>query len=180
MATINPNGIPGLLPAGNALLNRDPEQLKRMEDDLISKVQKALEQAEISKRIFGIFSIDDLEGKQEKELCGGIAIGVGYLGASEVTRHEQLNVDRSRAAKSVEFSYMILLAIPADEYCEVRYDGLQLLTLLRQGILGSTIDGDTTNRTWDFVQEKPDIGESSRSMLYYSQVWRTVMQATGK
>jgi len=178
MATVNPNGFGQ--PSGTQLVNLDPEQLQRMEDDLITKVQAALTEANLMQRIFGIFSIDDLEHKQESELCGGIAIGVGYLGAQELERNSQLNVDRSRAAKSTEFNYMVLLAIPTDESCSTRYDGLKLLTLLRQGILGSTIDGDTTNRTWDFVQEKPDISESSRTMLYYSQVWRVVMQATGK
>lgn len=181
MATVNPNNFG--LTSGLPLLNLDPEQLQRMEDDLAQKVQDALAGLTLSVKIHGIFSIDDLENKRVSDLCNGpsMAIGIGYLG-SEGLERPQRNVTTSHgnAAKAVEFSYMILLAIPADDKCTRRYDGMKLLAALRNRILGSTIDGDRVNRVWDFVQEKPDIGESSKEMLYYSQVWRTVMQATGK
>jgi hypothetical protein len=154
-----------------------------MEADLIRKSTEALQCADLSLRVFGVFSLDDMENMLVNDLRNGIAVGVGYLG-SQATPHSapnQLNVDRGNAARGVEFSYMLLLAIPTQNgCCDVRYDALELLASLRNRILGSTIQGDVVNRTWDFVQEKPDISESSLSVLYYSQVWRTVLMATGK
>lgn len=161
------------------LLNLDDTMIERMEADLVSKVQAAYNAAGVDVAVYGVFSLDDLEKKQESELCGAIGIGVGYLGAEPTPNvGTQLNVSRGVAAKPIDFMYVIILAVPT-QGCDERFPATKLLTVMRRKIMGSTISGDEVNRTWMFVKEGPQISESSDTMLYYSQVWRVALSQTG-
>lgn len=164
------------------LLNLDDTMIERMEADLVSKVQAAYNAAGVEVAVYGVFSLDDLEKKQESELCGAIGIGVGYLGAEptgvDTNPKAALNVSRGEAMKALDFMYMIILAVPTNG-CDERFPATKLLTIMRRKIMGSTISGDEVNRTWAFVKEGPQISESSDTMLYYSQVWRVALPQTG-
>ena len=164
-----------------ARLNQDLEMIERMELDLIAKTQTAYETADMTPAIHGVFSIDDLENKSEADLCQKLAVGVGYEGAEPHSiLKTQGNVGSNNAAKAVDFIFRIILAVPTGPECTERFSATKLLTILRLGILGSTVAGDITNRTWEFVREYPNIQESTETMLYYSQVWRVELIATGQ
>lgn len=156
------------------LLNQDIEMIERMELDLVSKSQTAFTAAGLTANIHGVYSLDDLEEKEVSDLCGLLAIGVGYAGAEPYNAHKvPLNTaPGGDAAKAVDFLFHIILAVPHGKGCTERYSATKLLTVLRQGILGTSCSGDTTNRTWAFVKEFPNIVDSTEAMLYYSQVWR--------
>ena len=164
-------------------LNEDVDMIERMEVDLASKAQTAYAAAGISASIHGVYSLDDLEAKLEEELCGRIALGVGYLGAQPTYlnsgRHENVNVDQGAAAKSISYVFAMILAVPFDTNCTQRYDATKLLTILRRGILGSIVSGDRTTRTWSFVREFPNTEESTKTMAYYSQMWEVKVIETG-
>lgn len=155
------------------MLNKDNSMLQRMELDLVNKVTAAYNAAGLTANIHGVFSLDDLEQKEESDLCGLLAVGVGYAGAEPAEPRGQLNTaPGGSAAKMVDFMFHLILAVPHGLNCVERYEATKLLTVLRNSILGSSCSGDATNRTWAFVKEFPNIADSSDTMLYYSQVWR--------
>jgi hypothetical protein len=166
-----------------ARLNADYDMIERMELDLVTKAQAAFTAAGLTVNVHGVFSIDDLENKTESDLCSKIAIGVGYMGA-ELTSYKvdpkvPLNVSAGLAAKTVDFLFSIILGVPTGDACEERYNATKLLTALRRHILGSMVSGDRASRNWNFVKESPNISESTKTMLYYSQVWRVAIVEVG-
>lgn len=159
-------------------LIEDPALLERLEEDLLDKAEVALNASDIRSRVLGIFSIDDLEAKTEDELQGLLAVGVGYLGSRATT--VQGNTAQSQGRAMIEYRYMIVFAAPVDDQQSQRPYASTLLTVLRRGVLGSRITDpkSPTQRTWEFVEEQPVISESSRTMLYYTQVWRLLLPTT--
>lgn len=165
------------------ILNRDVTMIERMEGDLATKCGAALTQVSITAGVHGVFSLDDLEKKTEADLCGSIAIGVGYMGAEpthlDSNPKAPLNVGKGEAVKSLDFMFTVILAVPTGADCMERYDATKILTVLRQKIMGSDVDGDQVQRTWAFVKEQPNIAASTDTMLYYSQVWRVALPSVG-
>lgn len=158
-------------------LIKDPMLLERLEKDLIEKACTALDGAQIAAQVLGVFSLDELESKNEKELGGLLAVGVGYLGCRSTTTQENTAQSQGRAMN--EYRFMILFAAPVDDQLSQRVYATTLLSTLRRGVLGSHIrdDATRTQRTWQFVEEQPVINESTRTMLYYTQVWRVALPA---
>lgn len=172
----------------NKFLPDNPDMLEVLEKDLIKKIKVAVQAANISGSIHGVFSLDDLEKKTSDDLCGGIAFGVGYQGAAPITEHtDQLNPGKSNAVQQTDIRFMVLIAAPVDDLCSQRLTGMKLLTILRQGILGTSIESvpgqpagrNEVQRTWTFVQEKPEVSESTETMLYYTQQWRLSLPMKG-
>lgn len=165
-------------------LTDDVQIIERMEADLVKKAKIAFGKYALGDYIFGVFSLDDLEAKSRGDLCGKIAIGVGYSQtlpvATETTaRAGALAVAGGPGAKSLAYEMAIILAVPTSEQCDERHNATTALTALRREILGSTIAGDISNRKWDFVSEAPQVAASSNTMLYYTQVWRVAIQCVG-
>jgi hypothetical protein len=157
-----------------------------LENDLINKVKEAVCNVQIEGTVHGVFSLDDLEAKTADSLCGGIAFGIGYQGCSPITPDKpQLNPPQGNAVQMGNFMFMVLVAAPVDAFCSQRLTATTLLTILRQGILGKPVVADKVlgrnepQRTWTFVQEKPELSESTETMLYYTQVWRLVLPMKG-
>lgn len=147
--------------------------LTAMEEDLKTKVTEALSaQPEAMSYIpvHGIFSVDDLESKMESDLGDGMGIGVQYH-SSEIDSGQA-----NSRARTLQFNYLIILAIPVPEDTAKRHNGTTVLSILRNSILGTAVAGDRTNRTWDFIREKPEVGASTKTMLYYSQLWQVAIQ----
>lgn len=159
-------------------LNQNDDMIERMELDLTTKAQAAFAAAGLEANIHGVFSIDDLENKVEADLCQLIAVGVGYAGAEPVSPATPPNTaPGGNSAKMVNFMFVVILTVPTGQDCIQRYSATKLLTVLRRSIEGKACDGDTTNRTWAFVKEYPNIEESTDTMLFYSQVWRLALPA---
>lgn len=162
-----------------ALLTNDIDMIERMELDLVTKAQVAFTTAGLTANIHGVYSLDDLEDKEVSDLCGLLAVGIGYAGAEPYNVHKvSLNTaPGGEAVKLVDFLFHVILAVPHGRGCMERYSATKLLTILRQGILGTSCSGDMTSRTWAFVKEFPNIVDSTEAMLYYSQVWRITIPA---
>jgi hypothetical protein len=172
----------------NTFLLDNPDMLEVLEKDLIKKIKSALTAAGVSGCVHGVFSLDDLEKKTADELCAKIAFGVGYLGASPITEHTaQTNPAKGNAIQVSDVRFMVLVAAPVDDLCSQRLTGMKLLTILRQGILGTSIEEvpgqpagrNQVQRSWVFVQEKPEVSESTETMLYYTQQWRLSLPMKG-
>jgi hypothetical protein len=163
------------------MLNKDATMIARMEQDLIQKVQDAYDThlPDIDFIIHGVFSLDELEMLAEGDLNRGLTVGVGYLGA-EINSPQATSTDRSASTRMINYSFIILLALPIQDSTASRCNVTELLTILRNAIFGSALcAGDRTQRTWNFVREKPEIAESSKTLLYYSQVWQAAMPTVG-
>lgn len=162
-------------------LNSDFEMIERMELDLVSKAQTAFTAAGLTANIHGVFSLDDLEAKEESDLCNMLAVGVGYAGAETYdTQRSNLNTaPGGPAVKNVDFAFAVILAVPHGVDCAERYSATKLLTVLRLGIIGSIVSGDIASRTWAFVREFPNIQDSTDSMLYYTQMWKVNLPQRG-
>lgn len=161
----------------NIRLNSDDEMIERMELDLIAKAREAFFLANAVANVQGVYSLEDLERMNEEDLCKKVGVGVGYVGSETFSSYDApLNVaPGGPASKMLNFLFGVILAVPYGEGCQSRHSATKLLTILRRTILGSTVSGDSTNRTWAFVKEAPNVGESTETMLYYSQVWRLAM-----
>lgn len=158
-------------------LNTSNEMLERMELDLAQRVRDVLSKESVNASVMGVFSIEDMEKLRESDVCAAnaVAVGVGYQGAT--SRSAAGNVDNAVARTSfVDFAFGVILAVPAGEHCTMRVDATRVLTALRLGIMGTgPVDhhmNGRAQRSWEFIQEGPNIGESSADLLYYSQVWR--------
>lgn len=178
----HPSGIPLGGNTGDRL-NKDVHQIERMESDLIAKAKAALTAHSLKSNVHGVFSLDDLETKLGSDLCNHIGIGIGFLRIeptpAAARSQGQTNVTQGRAVEVLDYRFGVILAVPTSDQCNERKTATAVLTALRFGIMGSTVAGDTTNRTWAFVQEGPDISASTDTMLYYSQVWRFAMPSEG-
>lgn len=167
-------------------LHDNPAFLEVLEQDLIDKLKNAVNNAGLCGHVYGVFSLDDLESKNAEDLNGGIAFGVAYQGMKPITEHrDQLNPGKGPAVQMADAFFMVLVAAPVAEFCNQRLTAHRLLTVLRQGILGKPVTAggslgrNEVSRTWVFVQEKPETGESDEKMLYYTQVWRLVLPMKG-
>lgn len=182
MATQHPSGVP-LGGATGKPLNLDIDMIERMESDLTLKVNNALGVYGLSQNVHGVFSIDDLENKLGTELCNHIGVGVGYWKVEPTNLSTDpksaLNVDQGVAVKTLDFFFMVILAVPTGGQCAERHSATKVLTGLRLSIMGSEVAGDSIQRRWAFVREGPVIEESDAAMLYYSQVWRLAMPSLG-
>lgn len=155
------------------LLNADDEMILRMETDLLDKSQAAFQNAGVMGRIFGVYSLDDLEEINENQLATKLAVGVGYAGAEPASdgRVQQGKGPGGKNVFVIDFTFHVVLAVPHGPGCKERHSGTQLLTVLRRGINGTSCDGDATNRVWAFMKEFPNSAESTDTVLYYSQIW---------
>lgn len=159
-------------------LRTDPCLLDRLEEDLLDKIENIVNASDIASRLYGVFSVDDLEAKEAKELGTQMAIGVGYMGSRNQTNNNA--PDKGNVADLAEYRYMVLIACPVDPLCSERPDATRLLSLLRNNINNTDItDSTRTQRRWKWVEEAPQISESDNTMLYYTQVWRIVLPVLG-
>lgn len=156
-------------------LNKDPDMILTMENDLKQKVQFAIDSNPSMRMVVhGVFSIEDLEQKLESDLGGTIGVGIQYVGC-ERSKSEAPVVGRNDAVCSVTFSFAIVLAVPATEFSEERINAGSLLTILRSSVLGTAIADDSGQRVWSFVRELAEPSASTPTMLYYSQVWQVML-----
>ena len=160
------------------MLNQDPNQIERMEDDLRDKITVAIDcNPNLSAGVYGVFSIDDLEEKMQNDLGGGIGVGVQFVHTEAADRQERLSPG---AARQLHFIFQVILAVPAGMEATERRRATLLLSTMRLGILGSPLRGDPTNRHWDFIREQAEPSASTATMLYYSQLWQVALPQVGK
>lgn len=159
-------------------------QIELLEDHLKGLCLQALNDNEISAVVDGVFSLDQLESLMESDLNGSIGVGIGYQGCQPVGESRGNPVPDPHVSLMNQMLFMVLLAVPVDAVVSQRLSATRLLTVLRKGILGKQVDigknGRGTQRPWEFVQEKPEIDESTKTMLYYTQVWRLSMPLVAK
>lgn len=164
-------------------LNQDPFMAQRMEQSLISNCTDALaEYPDLNANVMGVFSLDDMEKLQESSLAERIAIGVALISITPVSarRDPQYNGEGGPAGKMLDFTFMVILGLPANDQYPRRFDASAILSILRFHTLGTGIEDGRMQRPWEFVQEKPEIADSTRTMLYYSQLWRVTIPIVAK
>lgn len=164
-------------------LGKRPDMITVMREDLEKRLVAAVTTHDVP--IYGVFSIDDLERQVADDLCGssgGHAFGVMYMGANGVDRATKgLNTDsRTNAAQMQEYYFGIVMASPANAKKNCVGDvSTELLSVVRQAVLGTQVEGAQEVRTWNFVREGPEINASTEQVLYYLQVWRLVLAGQG-
>ena len=172
------------------LYNLD-DMLERMNKRLQSLAKAAYEAADIKTKVYGVFSLDDLETQMKGQLTQGtMGIGVSYEGAQrsdQITNTSNATMRPGAGRASIDFYFLIVLAVRSDDCCEGKFNGTALLQILRRGIFSQhVVDPDAQegirpelNRQWDFVKEGPETSASGPTMIYYSQVWRANVPVTG-
>lgn len=186
--------------SANRIPYTEADFLEQMNRKLQSLAKEALAAApnSIKSRTYGVFSLDDLEQQMTNQPVGMVGVGVSYnnavRGDAVISTGNAVHKDGGGRAE-MHFHYLLVVAVASNDCCEGKFDGLNLLHVLRMGILGRpTLDdadpqkprpsNHITHRatfypTWDFVKEGPEVGASSDAMLYYSQVWRACVPVTG-
>ena len=146
------------------VLHRNINMLAIMEQDLVDKVKAAFAaNPEVELDVYGVFDLDELERLQESSFRNQLAVGVGYLGAERLGS-ESSNISTG-FARTLNYNFIVLLAVPTSDSGATRYSATRLLTVIRNSIMGTRISNDTLQRQWSIVREKPEIGESNRNML---------------
>jgi hypothetical protein len=155
------------------MLNQDPDQITRMEDDLRDKIQVAINfKPELNAGVYGVFSIDDLESKMQDDLGGGIGVGVQFV----YTQAADLQArPGAQNARYLQFMLQVILAVPCGMEAVERGLATKLLGVTRQAIFGEPLKDDKVNRAWDFVREQAEPSASTATMLYYSQLWQVAL-----
>lgn len=162
-------------------LNQNPQMITLMESDLKQKVQAAIDaNPDLKMAVHGIFSVDDLETKMEADLCGHVGVGVQYAGCTNTSEQKHSsNPAQGNTGRMVFFNFTVILAVPVSMMGDERYSATTLLSVLRMSIFGKPIAVERSSRTWEFISERPEVGASSTTMLYYAQVWQVAMQNLG-
>lgn len=166
-----------------ALIHTQDDMIEQLELDLASKAAAAFAAANVESSVFGVFSLDDLEAKQENELQQRIAIGVAYSRCAppEIDANPKGSAapGQGTAARMIGYEFLVVLAVPTGPDCAERYNGTKLLTVLRRRIHGASIAVDAASRRWNFQQEKANPEASTATMLYYTQVWQVALPLVG-
>lgn len=166
------------------LLNKDVDMIERMENDLREKITVAFATVGVSSLVHGVFSLDHLEMLVENSLeTGKIHVGAQYHQAVPLEIDFKPTASaapgQGTSAKLVSYEFLVILAVPTGPECRERYNATKLLTALRMGIQGAAVAEDKAQRRWNFQREKPEVGASTETMLYYSQLWQVSLVNTG-
>lgn len=157
------------------MLNKNDDMIAIMEQDLIEKIQVAINcNPDLRMFVHGVFNIDDLERLMVDDLSGGIGVGVAFVGAAGTDEKAP-----GSSAKQVAFSFSVILAVPHGDAVHERHNATKLLTVLRRAIIGKRIANDPVQRTWNYLNERPEPSASTANMLYYAQLWQVTMPVIG-
>ncbi|HBO9768529.1 TPA: hypothetical protein ACMFP1_002912 [Pseudomonas aeruginosa] len=153
------------------------EVLDLLENDLKTKIIRAMQRANIQASVVGVFSLDELEQRTESDMAmGNVVFGVAYQGCKPgPDMPERTNPAHTNGAGFADFLFSIIIGGKVDTWCSQRGFVARILTLLRKEIYQSDVQTGKRPeavRVWNFVQERPEIADSSSDMLYYSQVWK--------
>lgn len=167
-------------------LVKDPDALVRMEHSLMALAVDSYRTAGVDALVYGVFSLDELERKAANELGRKVAVGVQYAQSKplEIDFNPKSSATASGggAVRILAHEFLVVLAVPTDPASNTdpdRYNVSKLLTLLRRRIHGELVDGDLAARRWNFQWEKPNVGESSETVLYYTQLWQVALPLVG-
>lgn len=166
------------------MLAKDPRVIQRLEQDLTNKCRAILQESDLSSNVHGVFSLDDLEKKTQNELGSAIGVGVGFSGrevnknSDPKTSNDMRSQVRGNVAAIADYNFIVILAVPTDEVCSIRFDATTILTLLATGIVGSSAEDARARGCWEFIKDGPEVGESTNTCLYYSQHWRVRLSLT--
>jgi hypothetical protein len=166
-------------PLNRQLLNLDPDMLERMETDLHTQAAAILQAQGIQVRSTGIYSLDEMETLTEASVGRDVCIGAGYEMAAplelEANAKTSASPGQAGAARMVGYYFSVIVAVPTEECCGTRFNGMQILTALRFGLHGSPVAGDAAARRWNFQREKAETTASTATLLYYSQLWMVAL-----
>lgn len=147
--------------------------IKQLEDELVELVRGS---AALTETSFSVFSLDNLlvRGNQQTFPIAGIM----YDGAVPKGNEASPTSDKSSAAALVDIQFTVIIAAQYD------YSGLEdvkgsvfdLLDAVRSRVLGHM---GVNKRPWRFVVEKPEYEPSTDGLIFYSQVWRTLVPSVG-
>jgi hypothetical protein len=164
-------------------LATNPKRIEVMQQDLTDKVQDAINcNPDLRMAVYKVFGVDQLENMLASDLGGFIGVGVQYLGCQRQTKDDRtgtFGAAGGNTIRSLLYSFHVLLAVPVNANDNPPPAATELLTILRDAILGKPITEDRMQRPWDFVMERPEVGASTETMLYYSQLWQVALQNHG-
>lgn len=124
---------------------------------------------------FSVFDVDDLEGLSGAQSYPLAA--VSYDGAvPQAQKGNEANPvsANSGAAKLVTLQFTIIIAVQYHIAGDVdtKKQAMRLLGQVRRLLLGYK---GVNERPWQFVGERPEFLASGNGVVYYSQVWQTVI-----
>ena len=168
----------------NTLITQEDDCLERLEECLRDLTIEAMRNGNLHSNVIGAFSIDDLEKQDPSAIAmGKVLFGVIYVGCKAKDNKAQGQADNGSGAQFTEFLFQIVVGGKVDSMCRQRQTHGRILTRLRKEITLARVQyghRPEMNRPWVFVQEKPEIGDSTEEMLYYSQTWSISLPLVSK
>jgi len=148
-------------------------------DQLTQELVTLIKGVEVfSENAYSIYDLEDL--MRVSNLQSFPLVGVGYNGALPVgERDKPANVALgAHAVRFVELQFIVVVAIQY-QYAgqeDTKPQATNLLDETRAVILGYK---GVNNRPWVFMGERPEPDASTDGVVFYSQVWHTVVPAAG-
>lgn len=154
-------------------LTGNPELLTLLEDDLKQKVQAVIDaDPQLRMGVHGVFSLDDLENKMAVDLGNDIGVGVQY---GKTTRAA------GDVGRMYNHMFTLILAVPShDTTGDERRSASRLLQSIANSVNSTPTGSDPRQRCWEMLSMGPELGASSDTMLYYSQVWQIAIPHVSK
>jgi hypothetical protein len=149
-------------------------------EDLEAELQKKVQALPSFKNSgFSIFDTEDLEGLSSAQNYP--LAGVSYDGAipqAQKGNEASPVAQNAGAARLITVQFTIIIAVQYHIAGDVdtKKHAMRLLKEVRGALLGFK---EVNARPWQFVGERPEFGVSGNGVVYYSQVWQTVIANTG-
>jgi len=170
--------------AENKILTQEDDCLEQLENFLKDRVVEAMRNGDLSSSVHGAFSIDDLEKQDPGAIgLGKVLFGVVYVGCNAAEAKEPKLSDGGNGAQFTAFHFKIIVGGRVDTLCKQRQTHGRILTRLRKEIALTHVQygrRPEMTRPWVFVNERPEIAESTEEMLYYSQTWSISLPLVSK
>lgn len=170
-----------------ATFTDDNEFLEIINAHLVECIVQATRKGNITSSVQGVFSLDELESKSENDIMQGkVAFGVAYIGCEPRTRDESDGRSlpmHTNGVDHVEFRFVVIIGCRADTTCSQRPLFQKILSMVRKEIFLSRLQvGRRAElvRPFTLVRERPEVQDSTQSVLYYSQVWSINLPLTSK
>jgi hypothetical protein len=147
--------------------------IKLLEAELVGLVKQSVEFTDTA---FSVFSLDDLlvRGNQQNFPIAGVM----YDGAVPKGNEASPANDKGSAASLVDVQFTVIIATQYgySGLEDVKSSAFDLLDAIRSRVVGYM---GVNKRPWRFVVEKPEYEPSTDGLVFYSQVWRTLVPSVG-
>lgn len=151
--------------------------IKELEDELVGLIESL---PQFKDKAFSIFSLDDLERLTEGAHHKLPIAGVGYNGCTPVEGNSGADPKAPKTPGMVFVNMQFIVVMAVSYNAPGENDNKQAATDLLGAVRGKVVGYMKANtRAWRFIGERPEPEGSGDGLIFYSQVWETIVAVRG-